>query len=286
MKNSTNVGHNGKVKLNMRLINERMKRNGTKESIAVECGITPEDVENFIRNQKRLNPNEANKTLRKLESNEARQRKKALSKPELVPSPTLEISSTEKPEGEPLKNPVDELEDQEKQLSFEINDLELRHKEIVSQRRGLYDELRRIDKKLSEILGKIEEYSGKFASTVNEIQDLGEEMATISKARKEKKKAIEAVRAELEEMQKIVICVEADGTIEAPDRPDFALDDTGFQAVKDAIRDLDECQDLRVREITTLSKLIVITEHIKGEFSLICDNPELEKVFWYLKSPR
>lgn len=79
----------------------------------------------------------------------------------------------------------------------------------------------------------------------------------------------------------VVFCIGSDGTIEAPDKPEFPIDDSGYLELKNTLIERDECQDLRIRDITTLARLIKIVAKAE-RFTLICDSAELEAAFWAL----
>lgn len=144
-------------RLTLRYIREKEKRGYTLDQIATDCGTTKDTVINLIKEK---DWREARKILKNFEAN-AERKKLSVSKPEKVILPktiNLEketVAQKSVPKSEPpKKDPIEDLRAKERKLSSEIKKFEDRHKEIVSQRRSILDELRQLDKKLSEIKKK------------------------------------------------------------------------------------------------------------------------------------
>ena len=93
---------------------------------------------------------------------------------------------------------------------------------------------------------------------------------------------LERVRQEIYEKSMVVVYVYKDGIIEAPENPDVVLNDEGYNELKETVTEREECLDLRVRDITTLARLLKICESINS-LTLVCDVPELETAFWAIR---
>ncbi len=192
-------------------------------------------------------------------------------------------TSAAKEVSEEKEKSLDELKKEEESLSKEVMQLESDHKELSGKHRACAKELRNLEKVIDELEAKIEECDRQ----INEIAEKADSIAVLMNEkcvqRKQKLAELNRLREEIEERGTVTICVTSDGVIEAPENPEFVIDDAGYQSVKDTIRDREEVEDLRVREVTTLAKLLKIAEKA-SRVNLICDSQELEIAFQALRS--
>ena len=207
-------------------------------------------------------------------------------KPEEI-SPEIQVKDS--PVGEPVPanpanptNPdtssLEELTAEEGRLSREVMKLEAEHKDLAQQRRPQIATIRELQKELKIIESKLDDCRQKYEDAVGKANLLADEMNEKSRLRQEKLSALEAVREQIRQKKTIPLFVYNDGRIEAPDNPDFEIDESGYEELKEQLIAKEECQDLRVRDIVTLAKLIKVSEKAET-ISVVCENPDLEAAF-------
>ena len=174
---------------------------------------------------------------------------------------------------------LSDLREEEARLSAIIMEIEGEHNELSNQHRTCIVGLRKLQDDMANIKESLIDCKRKFDKLVTEADSIAVQMNENSAHRRETVEELEKVRQKVEELTSVTICVASDGTIEAPDNPDFVINDEGFQAIRSEIAEKDECLDLRVRDVITLARLLKICENIK-RVTLICDHEELEKAFW------
>lgn len=198
-----------------------------------------------------------------------------------------EVSETpEKSQAEqPSKNTIlESLKAEEASLCEETMAIEINRNELLGELRSRRTTLRELQEEMEKIQKRLDDCSCKYNETAIQADELMKQLREIAEIKREKTEALEKVRQSISDMTAIVICVYNDGTIEAQENPDFAIIDEGYQELKNGIAEREECLDLRVRDITTLARLIKICEKVEGQLTLVCDVPELEKAFWAIRS--
>lgn len=175
---------------------------------------------------------------------------------------------------------IAELQTSEKLLSDEVMDLESRHKNLAQEHRDCI-------KKLRTLKGDIEEIKATFRAKCREYEDivlknntLVSQMNAISRDRYGKVTELSGVRQMIEELSKISICVYADGTIASIDDQPSELDETGSDELYTVLIEDDRCQNLRLKSIKILARLIRIVKNSSHQVELLFDDAELESVFY------
>ena len=90
-------------------------------------------------------------------------------------------------------------------------------------------------------------------------------------------------RSRIEELSVVTLCVYDSGEISLMDNCDVELDDSGWKSRRDILLTLDECLELRRKDIGTLARLLKIVEHLDCKVEVACDNSELENAFQKLR---
>lgn len=173
---------------------------------------------------------------------------------------------------------LEDLKVEEKSLSDKIIELEGEHKELSCQHRACNNELRKLQGEIEIIKNSLRDCKSRFDTIVTRADDIAQHMNDISVLRREKMATLGKVRQEIEDKSNVIIYVYNDGTIEAPENPEFILDDDGYIQLKTELAEREECLDLRVREVTILARLLKICERAEY-FTLVCDSRELEEAF-------
>ena len=198
--------------------------------------------------------------------------KKDTEKPVEVPEVVEEVAA-------PVK--TDLLSDylkEEEALSKEVINLEGQHKGLKAKRKVCLDDLRKLQEQARNLKASLQKVKDEYDAIASKADAIAEEMNAVSTHLQPKRAALEEVRQKIESARTIAICVSEDGTIEAPDNPELSLEPDDWESLKTDLANREECLDLRLRDISTLARLLKICEQIE-KVSLICDNPELEKAF-------
>lgn len=177
------------------------------------------------------------------------------------------------------------LEDEIHQLEAEVIKHESqrkqwlrRHHDSLKQMSKLEDELTKLKEKLVRLKDKyncIAERDSKIITKANEILE----------KQREAEAALEEKRQELEKFSRIAVGVYADGTVDLmePDTVELNLDDTGweehFANLSNPHRT--ECQELKMCEISAVSKMLAIIENDNGahKFEIAFDNERMDDAY-------
>lgn len=260
--------------LNARKLQIAKKNGETLEELADKYGCTEEELIARI-NEIHKKDSKAEETIKDFSKKSKKKVKKSEETTDVVPEDFEEpMNDTE--------NESRNLEAEEKSLSEELISLE-------TQREELFEKYRAKQRKLAEYDNRFEKLQKDFIAcqqgsrdVSTEMDKIAEEISSINSLRREKQATIKEVRRQIEEKNRVTLCVSADGVIEAPDNPDFVLEDTGFQTIKAEIQDLDVCLDLTNRDTITLARLLKMCEQVEN-LILVCDHAELEKAFWAIR---
>ncbi|MBR3132206.1 hypothetical protein IKG33_02250 [Candidatus Saccharibacteria bacterium] len=260
-------------------------KNGlTPDELAEEYGLSLDQLKSRIRAiYKEGKGTKAQQIWGELEANRkkahCRTKRKAPTVVEGTPKTIEPEEIQEQPEAESLQD----LKGKEATLSAEVMKLESDHKELSGQHRDCIHALRELQTRIDNVRKELIACNQSYNEIASKADSIATEMNTISTLRREKVVVLERVRQEILEKSMIAVYVYKDGIIEAPENPDVALNDDGYQELKETIAEREECLDLRVRDVITLARLLKICESFDA-LTLVCDVPELEIAFWAIRN--
>ncbi|MBO7132309.1 hypothetical protein J6V85_03600 [Candidatus Saccharibacteria bacterium] len=184
----------------------------------------------------------------------------------------------------PPEKTLADLEEEERVLSDEVMALESQHKALAQKHHACIGNLRNLQAKLEEIKSLLQSCRDDYEEGVAEANTIADQMNEICNLRREKVVALEAVRQLIEEKKTVTLYVYADGRIEASDNPEFDFDDYGYQDLKPWLSEREECQNLRVRDIDTLARLLKIDEQAEKHLLVfVFEDEDLESAFQTIK---
>ena len=260
-----------------------IKKGCTPEDLEQRYGCSNEDLRKRIQQlYSQGNGRKAQDVYKELEANRKLPRRVKKEEPAPDDQPSEETDAVPETENDGTLT-LEDLIATAEGLSAAVVDLEGQHKALAGERHACIANLRQLQKKIEEIEVELQECHDTYEQSVSRANALADEMNRISANRREKVVALEAVRCEIEERQKISLFVYDDGRIEAVDKPDFIFDDTGYLDLKPVLSEKAECQDLRIRDIATLARLLTIARNIE-KLDLACEASELETAFWAVKN--
>lgn len=263
-----------------------IKNGYTTDDLAAKYKCTAEDVNQRIAQlYNQSNPKTIQEIHNDLETNrkKSHHRKKAeavtatsqVVEDEIV---SVSISGTEVAPTTPPVKTIEELYAEEKSLSDSLIFLEGEHKKFAEERTVIRRYLETLKEKIDQIESTLRELGEDYEQKMADANNYADEMNNLCTPIREKRAALESLRIEIEKRQTITVYVYEDGRIEAPDNPEFIIDDTGYEELKERLHDREDCQDLRLRDIATLARLLVITRDV-DRINLACDTSELEKAY-------
>lgn len=170
-------------------------------------------------------------------------------------------------------------------LSDELIKAESETKRWDERYRAHDGQLRELDEKLGKLEADMRKVKEKFDSVVGIAREVREKVDQARENQSRLQAAIDEKRQKLAELKRISICVYNDGTI-APleDDTSVVINDAGTDDICTVLFSAAECQELRMRDVRTLARLIAIVKNSSLDFEVVCDNTELEKAFGALKN--
>ena len=155
-----------------------------------------------------------------------------------------------------------ELVARESTLSSDVMQLENAYQEKVGGRRGLRDGMAKILEQLSALKESAIKLGLDYDEILSAYNALGEEINRISEERRKKLGELGTVRANILGYKKVLLIVTSDIEISEAKVP-FEMDDSGAEELFSFLSDDELCQDLTVREVRLLARVLKIMEHAK-----------------------
>ena len=172
------------------------------------------------------------------------------------------------------------LESEIRDLEEQAVKLETERKRWLAKHHDTAEEMGRLEEELESLREKIVTLKRKYNNLAERDTRIVAKANEALEKQHEVKAELEEKRRKLDEMLKIVICAYTDGTIAPMDESvTVNLDDTGADTLYQELVNREECQELKMREIRTLSKLLKIVENSTLEFEVVCDTAEMEAAY-------
>lgn len=178
-----------------------------------------------------------------------------------------------------LEEKLAEMKAEEEERSAEVMGIESQHKRLAEAHRDGIIRLRGINDELKQIEADFKAKCDEYRQVVKTCNELGDEMNRVSEERRARVAELEALRARIEKLQIIEVGVYFDGKIECFDHPELEFDDTGYEEVYDRLLKKPECQELKLKDVQILARLLRIMETSPAKINVAFDNEDLELVF-------
>ena len=169
------------------------------------------------------------------------------------------------------------LKVKEADLIQKISDLELEHKNCVSERAKAKEELRPIQEKLEEIKATIRRYQEAIAEKIKILNQEGEKMAKINTSLSELRNELVTVQEQISQKSIFSVYIfnseitfESTFDVEIPDQ---------WEIIYDKIKGKDEFDEFTGKQLKNVSKAVAIKEKYGNDAQFIFDSIELEKIF-------
>ena len=213
--------------------------------------------------------------LREIRQNEKNRRPRSRRK---QPSTTTALENKAKVVETKKASTLEALKIQEASLSDQIIDLENQHKELAGERRGYLMKLREIQQKVDEICRELENQQTAYEETAKLNNGVVRSMNTVSKVRAEKVAELATVRGEIAKLETTTIAVYEDCGIEIVEGKEIAIDPE-IDGLAHRLMEMEICENLTIKQIRTLAKIITISRSTASKVEFIFDNSSLEAAF-------
>ena len=192
---------------------------------------------------------------------------------------TTELVNADETSTDTEINKLEVLKDLEESVSQEVIDLESSNKALVREYHICKTKLDECNKKLDEITEEYLACNKVFNETIEEAEKIEQQRSELKKQWGVKRKVLGDIRAEIERLSTIGIDVYNSGEIAPTEGCEVELDDSGWEGLRESLLTSEYCQDLRLRDIGVLARLLKINEHAGGKITLLCDRSEIENAF-------
>ena len=169
-----------------------------------------------------------------------------------------------------------ELREAEKTQSDLVINIEKEHSELASKRHELKKSFQRIREELIEIRMAFEAKGHEAEAIVQKDNALVVQMNEIVSVYREERAKLEMIRTRIEEESKIVISVYQNGEISLFEGSEATLDESGHEEIFEILREREEAEDFRPRDLRVVARLIKIVNRLTVPFDIIFENEEVE----------
>lgn len=141
--------------------------------------------------------------------------------------------------------------------------LESEHKALATEHRALRSRLRELSGSIDQLMAEFQRYHQEFEGILSRNAEVETRMNEISAEWNVEREALCATRERIEELSTLTLCVYASGEIapmEGCER-ECVLNDSDWEMTRDVLLLRDECQELRLKDISVLARLLMIVEH-------------------------
>ena len=192
-----------------------------------------------------------------------------------------DVVTTPGKEGDKVQT-LENLKSTEANLSSEVMNLENQHKELAGKRRECLQKLRTVQQKVDELVAELETQQSVYEETATKANEIIKQMNQVSSIRAEKLTELNTVREQIVKLETTIIAVYEDCSFELVDGLQISLETEDGEVVEmfHYLMEEEICEDLTVKQIKTLSKLLSITSHYPDQkLEFIFDSNSLEQAY-------
>lgn len=190
--------------------------------------------------------------------------------------PPMEISASP-------SDPLAELHAQEQSLSNTVIRLESEHKRLNGLHCECLDQMRGIQSEIEAIRETLKEKGAAYEQIVQRNNQLVQDMNDISRRRSGHLTELHDIRQQIEALTIVEVFVYTNGNIETADnKVKIAMDDTGNDELYAELIQRNDFQDLRMRDIRTLARIVRIVHNSKVRIQPVFEDECLEPFFQLL----
>ena len=267
-----------------------MERNGfeTEDSLfeAIRT-ITPSGAPGFINNLKK-NQKKLDRKARRNERTETSEKdenviEKAFDTANV--EETTNVSDDIEEQNDVTESPLslEQLEQDEREMSEFVRELECEHKEMVSQRRDCMERFRQAKKALLELQRILSAQQDNVTAIYKEYEELAIQMQENCKEQEVYKELLESVRLQIAELKKVTVFVYKSGSIEVENADILNISEETMSLELTKLITLPDAEEFTIKELKIIAKVKLmvqsITEKINDTVELVFDSTEVQKFY-------
>ena len=191
----------------------------------------------------------------------------------------VEGVTVEEPINDEPKFSLVELLEEEKFLSDNCVALEKEHNELISARREDVKMLANIKRTLEELKRLLQANQNRLTTVLEDYNSKAEQMIRVNSEISACKEMLADTRAQLEEAKKLKISVFSDGTIECENGELQYPSEAEVSQVFSTIILLAAAEELTVKQIKTVAKLVLTVKKIDKKYELEFDSDSVQKFY-------
>lgn len=176
---------------------------------------------------------------------------------------------------------LEKLKDRENALVTEICNQEVAHKSTLSSKKKLFDELENEKEKILELKGIILKRQKAVDEIFTKIVEIDEKIITESEELSANKKILNEIREYIKVLEKVTIFIYENGEIKE-EEAEVAEELLGLDEVFDSLIHNELVENLSVKQIRQLAKLMVLTEQMQKQgqnYDLVFESEIVQKIF-------
>lgn len=182
---------------------------------------------------------------------------------------------------EPDERSLEKLKDRENALVTEICKQEVAHKNTLSSKKKLFDELKNEKEKILELKDIILKRQKAVDEIFTKIVEIDEKIITESEELSANKKILNEIREYIKVLEKVTIFVYENGEIKE-EEAEVAEELLGLDEVFESLIYNELVENLSVKQIRQLAKLMVLTEQMQKQgqnYDLVFESEIVQKIF-------
>ena len=269
----------------MRSLTSKQVRTGIKNGFTVKDFCTKygfKGERDFLAQLEKAFPNAGgDQALREIRKNEKNRQKTTKRPAATTKSKSTPRRGVDKVEKKKVVDPLTTLKSTEATLSSEVINLENQHKQLAGERRDCLSKLREKQQKVDEIYAELQKLQTAYEEVAKKNNGIVKQMNQISKVRAEKLAELTSVREQITKLETTIIAIYKDGKFEVVEGAAVSLEvnENDLSNLAHQLMEKDICEDLTIKQIKILSKLLLISQNSLRKVEFIFDSSALEKAY-------
>ena len=279
-------------------MNTAKKLTGKKIKVGIKNGMTVQDFcekydcnpeELWVKIGKFFTIKDAAKQVwNEIEANDKKKRKPKTSaqKATIVANtadktPDNTETTAEKPIHSIARKPtLEELKESEAVYSNTVIELEKDYKKLHGKREKGRDTYQQLREEIHELKKMYQAKWSEAQKIIRKDREIVDQMNAIYAKHKSKQAALEEIRGKIKEMSKIVLCVYGNREIAPFDETsEVNLDDTGHDELFNQLREQEEAEDFRPKDLRVVARAIKIVTNLTVPVEIIFENEEIQEAY-------
>lgn len=173
---------------------------------------------------------------------------------------------------------LEQLKNQEATLSDTLIQLESEHKALIGKHRSNLKQLQQFYQRMQTIKQQFQAVNSEYEALVVSNNQLVDQINAVTECESKQSAALQDVRDQIQSLEIIPVCVYLDGRIELLEDSDIILDDSGNEELYQKFigQELPKYQDLRLRDLRTISRVQAIIGNSARKLEFIFEDNTLE----------